>query len=53
MIVAFTAPKGAPDTAPEDHGTRIVVRLVQPVNAWALILVGVPRNVIDVNPMQL
>ena len=48
MIVALTAPKGAPDTAPDAHGTRIVVRLAQPENAPECNVVGVQVNVIDV-----
>ena len=50
--MAFVAPHGAPETAPFAHGTFMVLRLVQLVNALLSILVGVPVNVIDVKPVH-
>ena len=53
MIVALVAPQGAFATAPSDHGTLIVVKLSQLLNAVELIVVGVPLNVNVVKLEQL
>ena len=52
MIVAFGAPQGAPLTAPEDHGTFIVVKFVQLEKAFAPIEFTVPLKVSVVRPVQ-
>ena len=52
MIVALVAPQGAPDTAPEDHGTFIVVKFVQLEKAFAPIEFTVPLKVSVVRPVQ-
>lgn len=51
-MVALVAPHGALATAPSAQGTLMVVRFVQFWKALDAILVGVPRNVKEVRPVQ-